>query len=100
MLRELNPRFLGTAPDGDAVQVATLAEADRLHFDCPCGGDHVAGVGLRWPGKPRPDVCLSWDVTAGSTFDDLTLSPSIRVSGRNGECWHGFVVAGKVQLTP
>lgn len=35
-----------------------------------------------------------WTV-AGSTLEDLTITPSIAV-GHNPECWHGFITNGEV----
>ncbi len=64
----------------------------HVYFECPCGGDHSAAVRVGGPN--------GWTITAGS-LDDLTtlsLTPSIKVSGRGGvECWHGYLTNGEMR---
>jgi hypothetical protein len=58
----------------------------------PSGIPLPAGHGpIGRDGKTRP----RWTVS-GSGLNDLTITPSIAV-GKDPECWHGFITAGKVK---
>lgn len=74
-LRDLNPR----------------ANDHGFAFDCPCGGDHLAGVRTSGP--------HAWRTARGSYPDTLTLEPSIKVTSgpENRECWHGYLVDGELR---
>lgn len=92
-LTDLNPRWLGT-PDGrDGVCVS---------FECPCGCTYEDGSRLRVAVHIDPPLdggapisTHTWQ-RAGATFEDLTLTPSIRVIKSYGCEWHGYVTAGEV----
>ena len=76
-----------------------------VSFACPtCAGmaepacSGRVAVFVDPPFDPGPVFLPAWS-RVGDTFDDLTITPSIRVSlGRDGEHWHGFVIGG--QVTP
>lgn len=102
-LVELEPRFLRTAPTPEAHSfhdVAALADAQGIMFLCPhCFRANAGPVGthsiLVWfAGRGAPEIYTPaprW-AFSGTGMDDLTLQPSISVSG----CWHGFVTNGEV----
>lgn len=102
-LRALEPRWIES--DGRIIGVL---------FSCPvCSrwgeqieGAHMVGVLFANPpdgGPPHPDDDRAvanyggrrWS-RSGSTFDDLTISPSIDLTRTTPGEWHGFVVAGRV----
>lgn len=101
-LTDLNPNWVGSGGDGvrkaDGSPVPYRARIG-IHFDCPCGCEHPVfvrfanpedGLGPVEPGADRPH----WERT-GTTFEDLTLSPSI-LRVYPAACWHGFVTNGEV----
>lgn len=103
-LTDLEPEFLVCLEGGDRMrEVAMLAEAQGICFLCPkCfvtrGGSMgchsvivwFADRGVPAGTRPAPD---RWKV-AGTNFSDLTLSPSIHLTG--GGCgWHGWIRAGE-----
>lgn len=82
--------------------VDTLAEADGIYFKCPaCGGHMVAptfagrNVASHLGSHGRGGEPTRWNAS-GSGYDDLTLTPSIDLSGPRGPAcqWHGFVTNG------
>lgn len=102
-LLELEARFITYLPKAIG-KAATLAEADGVLFLCPlCFVRNNGPVGthavLCWfQGRPAvpPDATPGpgrWQV-AGSGIDDLTLSPSVHLSGEGGCQWHGYVKGG------
>jgi hypothetical protein len=86
-----------------------------IQFDCPHGGRagdphphprHRICVLFQNPpdgGAPHPDDAscagncagLRW-TRAGTTLDDLSLSPSIDATRHDPTCWHGNVEAGRI----
>lgn len=82
--------------------VSTLAEADGIYFTCPLCQNHM--VAPTFAGRNVPDHLGSqnrdkqpsrWQAS-GTGFDDLTLNPSIDLSGTHGGCqWHGWVKNGE-----
>lgn len=104
-LTDLDPTFYRIVEPGRHYTVVdTLAEAQGIDFLCPdCftknsgprGTHHVIcwfqGRGVLDDETPKPG---RWDVT-GTDFTDLTLSPSVHLTGP-GCGWHGFVKAGEV----
>lgn len=67
-----------------------------ITFDCPCCKTTRLGVFFANPvdGKsPTDDAELLW-TRSGTTFEDLSLSPSIDVS-KHGH-WHGFIRDGQI----
>lgn len=99
-LKDLHPRFLNAGGDGVYQSDGTPAPERfgvGIIFDCPCGCSVPCFVPFNPPldGGPPTDR-KAWDRT-GSTFDDLTLNPSILRSTRNGGCgWHGFIRNGEI----
>lgn len=91
------------------IPVATLAEAQGIHFLCPaCFLKNQGSVGTHWceisfanrnvpaeegshnqEGQP-----VRWAVS-GSSMVDLTTTPSIQLQG--GCNWHGFITHGEIQ---
>jgi hypothetical protein len=94
-LTDLEPRWYSTS--GDARHGIT--------FDCPhCPGSgtrlaialHVDGTRFD-PDPTNPQQFAAgetvWSITAGSSFEDMSLSPSVDAS-KHGH-WHGFVTNGE-----
>jgi hypothetical protein len=95
-LTDLEPRWYETTP-GNRV---------GFTFECP----HCAGSGSRLAVATHldgtnmdPDPAnlqqfatgeTVWDVTSGSSFADISLSPSVDAS-RHGH-WHGFITNGEI----
>lgn len=91
------------------IDVASLSEGQGLQFLCPaCFAKNSGPVGTHLvevtfadrgatdeqgshgkSGKPT-----RWNAS-GSSYADLTLTPSILIDGGCG--WHGFVTAGEIQ---
>lgn len=88
-LVDLNPRFLGGAPDREGV---------GIEFDCPCGG--ICGHSLFVPFENPLDGGAQYGPTgwkrAGDTFETLTLTPSILRLAPSQCGWHGFVTNGEI----
>lgn len=99
-LSDLNPRW---AIDADIViGGVTHHDEDRhgmaISFDCPHCGEQRLAVWFKNPidgGPPSDDVDPQhqWQ-RAGTTFEDLTLTPSIDASQWGH--WHGFITNGEV----
>lgn len=93
-----------TEPTEIHTHVHTLAEADGIFFTCPlCGGHQVAptfagrGVPNHLGSHGRGGEPTRW-TTSGTGYEDLTLSPSIDLSGPHGGCqWHGWVQNGEAK---
>ncbi len=102
-LSDLNPGWVfhggkgisRKAPDGTMVPVPRR-ERVGVAFDCPCGCDDRVYVAFSNPedgGGPVEPGGVTW-MRTGTTFDDLTIKPSIqRVDGCR---WHGNVLRGNV----
>lgn len=84
------------------THVDTLAEADGIFFECPLCRSHQ--VSPTFAGRAVPDHLGSqnregkpsrWTAT-GTGYHDLTLQPSIDLSGQHSGCqWHGYVTNGE-----
>lgn len=92
-LVELGARLIASSPDGGKLHdVATLAEAHGVIFECPGCREHSIVVwNPRAPeaATPRP----RWTMT-GTGIADLTLTPSINLL--SGCRWHGWVTGGQI----
>ena len=87
-------------------QVATLADAQGIEFDCPrCTGQRSHRIQVAFRGRGVLDHQGSrshdgkpsrWQVAAGSGLDDLTLTPSIDCTHSDPKCWHGFITRGEI----
>jgi hypothetical protein len=119
-LRRLGAELYKYLGDGHSQQVATLAEADGIMFQCPkcsiglqCGsqGSRYFVVGAHhvmcWFRGRVPDSAVPnpgrW-TPSGTGIDDLTFVPgepkmavSVLLTGGCG--WHGHIVDGKASLT-
>ena len=97
-LTELNPRW---AMDADIVVGGQTRHDDDRHgmaitFDCPhCRTERLA-VFFANPldGKPPTDAPGYLWHREGSTFEDLTLTPSVDASDHGH--WHGFIRNGDI----
>lgn len=91
-LVDANPRWVPVW--GDPAKRGVLVE-----FDCPIHEECQLHVPLANPlggGPPFRGEPL-WQ-REGETFETLTLSPSVRMVGREGECrWHGFIRNGRFE---
>lgn len=103
-LADLEPEFVARA-DGDGFhKVETLAEAQGLLFLCPkCYGANAGPVGthsvLAWfKGRGVPDDAEPgpgrWE-PSGTGFPDLTLNPSVDITGFMSCNWHGWIQNGE-----
>jgi len=107
-LVDLEPQFhrIEKRTDGTFFpDVDDLASAQGIRFLCPvCFAANAGPVGthcvIAWfkdrgvpddetPGPGR------W-IPSGTGYTDLTLTPSIHLSGEGGCGWHGHVTAGEV----
>ena len=86
-------------------EVAALAEAQGVIFDCPVcrSPGHSIMVGFRDRGVPAHlgtrDAAgkqTLWQVAGGTGLHDLTLSPSVDCTPSNPNCWHGFITNGVI----
>jgi hypothetical protein len=95
-LVDLHPEWVAFTPGRSGT---------ALICDCPCGCDHSLVLAFLNPldGGPPDEsglVAPRW-TREGETFDDLTISALIRITGRNeqGERtphWEGSIVRGAV----
>lgn len=85
------------------IEVATLAEAQGVRAMCPVCKNHGWAVAFRDRGvlehqgsHDRDGKPSRWQVS-GTGYHDLTLSPSVDLTGpRSPNCWHGCVKNGEV----
>lgn len=101
-LTELEPKFKRTCPEGKQLlfeTVESFKDAQGIMFLCPhCFRKNGGPVGthrvLVWfegrGAPPEYTPAPRWQVS-GSSMDDLTIKPSIRVN----DCWHGFITNGE-----
>ena len=101
-LSELEPEFVQWTGEQSWKAVDSLAAATGLWFLCPkCFRENGGIIGTHmvicWD-PTVPQTVLPgpgrWAMT-GTGLDDLTLSPSVNLSGP-GCGWHGFVKDGEV----
>lgn len=93
-LSELDAKWVRLHDSVDDSERADLSVIG-VSFKCPTGADHRHFVPFEGcnPADPR-----GWRVTAGATFDALTLEPSILFHpGHDCAGWHGFITAGEVR---
>lgn len=98
-LTDLDPHWFVTS-EGHAAGRTGMG----VTFDCPCkpGCPTRLGVWFSNPidgGPPAPPECSPkprWQRT-GSTFETLTLTPSIDASGGAEPHWHGFITNGEIR---
>ena len=100
-LRDLPEASFVRATETGWTHTETVDGANAVLFDCPCG-EHVNLIAFEptLNAPPSPSGLSRsggrWRRDSGTTLDDLTLSPSIAVNTRHGECWHGFIRVGEV----
>lgn len=97
-LTDLEPRWFSTSSDPHARHGFT--------FRCPHCADTRLGVAVHVDGTnfdPEPDnaQCFAtgetvWSITGGSSFDDISLTPSVDASKHGGH-WHGFITNGEIR---
>ena len=104
-LRDLNPVFLSAGGAGtfDTLTGVPIPKTEGVGvvFDCPCGNDdeeHRCYVPFENPIGPGPLTNRKGWRRVGSTFEELTLEPSIRRVGGCG--WHGVITNGEVVTVP
>jgi len=104
-LSELHPQFLRILHEkvnGHVWEhVDTIQEADGLMFSCPACHNKRNAAGIRMDHKvavwiPGTDPGTAgkarWHMT-GSSYLDVTLTPSVRILGH---CqWHGYITNGE-----
>lgn len=99
-LTDLNPKWLGSGGDGVFDKDGNPAPERfgvAIIFDCPCRKPNSRCViEIRNPLDEKPglrDDKHSWH-REGTTFEDLSLTPSIQ---RLNCCrWHGYITKGKI----
>lgn len=85
------------------IEVATLTEAQGIRLMCPVCRDHGLAVAFAGRGvlehhgsHDRNGKPSRWQVS-GTGFDDLTLHPSVDLTGPvRPNCWHGWIKSGAV----
>lgn len=105
-LTALKGTFYRYAGERSFKPVTAMAEADSVMFLCPACFEQNGGpvgthrIRIDFVGRGTPDEhCIHgsdnqpvrWNA-AGSSLDDLSLTPSIQILG--GCNWHGFVTNG------
>jgi len=103
-LTELNPNWLCYGGHGLVVsktkEPIPLVEGVGINFDCPCGCGKRLGIAfdktLEGKDSPLKGDRILWH-REGTTFEDLTLTPSIQNMDvkTNKEHWHGFLTNGE-----
>lgn len=85
--------------------VQTLAEAQGIWFTCPACGNHQVAPAFAGRGVPdnlgshnREGKPSRW-TASGTGYHDLTLQPSIDLSGPPASScqWHGFISDGEAR---
>jgi hypothetical protein len=103
-LAELEPEWTVATTKGGFRRTADFAEAQGIIFACPhcfrkndgLVGTHSILIWFEGRGSPPDYTPLPrWKAT-GSSFDDLTLSPSIDLTRGQPDEWHGFITNGEV----
>ena len=100
-LTDLDPRWVRHGGEGVSnADGSPIPERNKIgvSFDCPCnkcGQRAFLGFSNPEDGEgPVNGIGPHWEHT-GTTFEDLTLRPSIlRKSGCN---WHGFLTNGELK---
>jgi hypothetical protein len=105
-LTDLEAMFLRVESETSFRVVPSLSEAHGVIFLCPkCFAKNGGNVGTHcvvcwFTDRGVPDVLYPrpgrWAVS-GAGLKDLTLVPSVHLTGPDGCGWHGFVTNGKAQ---
>ena len=103
-LVDLEPTFLRVIGESSSTRTDDIDEAQGLLFHCPqCFGTNGTSSGTHsvicwFMGRGVPDDRAPgpgrW-LPTGTGYDDLTLSPSIRLTDGCG--WHGYITNGEVR---
>lgn len=117
-LSALSPHWITKADVGGHWEdkVETQVEAQGIRFLCPLcfakigsarGTPHsviVPFAGRGWPdaylpgmGDKQPDGTVRRWTAEGTNFDNLTVKPSVLLSG-SGCGWHGFITNGEASI--
>lgn len=113
----INPATRGYSSNFDSRRpehAIPFAEAQGLILWCPCGfgkpafpleGGRPHAILVPFHGRGVPDGFgphsrdrqshPRWTIAAGTTLEDLTLTPSIDAG--EPSCWHGFITNGEVR---
>ena len=100
-LTDLNPNWVGAGGPGITTrdgQPVPQQHGVGISFDCPCGKCDVrCHVYFENPlgGSATLDSTVLWK-RDGSTFETMTLNPSIHRVKPPGCGWHGWVKQGQV----
>lgn len=98
-LIDLNPIWVGTGGEGitetKTGKPVPRRERVAIEFDCPCGCGRPVCIPFLNPDDGGKSVYQNYGwQREGTTFETLTLTPSILRSGGCG--WHGFVTKGEI----
>lgn len=105
-LAELEPEWTVATSKGGFRRTPDFAEAQGIIFACPHHfkkndgliGTHSILIWFAGRGAPADYTPLPrWNIAGGSSFDDLTLTPSIDLTGGEPDEWHGFITNGEIQ---
>lgn len=105
-LTDLSPEWIKHTEPDHQRHVESMAEANGIWFLCPLCMDrrnrgekvHVHGV-LCWTHQVQAGIDPGpgrWEMK-GTGFDDVTLSPSVHLTGP-GCGWHGWITNGEALL--
>lgn len=99
-LVELDPQFRLWRSDKALGKTDDASQAQGITFDCPKqSATHRSHWILVWfkdrevPLEAEP---LHRWTAAGTSYDDLTLTPSIDATVKDPSCWHGFITNGAI----
>jgi hypothetical protein len=96
-LKELNAEFVTAAPDGGLGSAQGIEDADGVWFDCPrCKDKDGHGVLVWCRGTDETRTPLARWIFAGTSLDDLSLSPSINIPDACGA--HFWVRSGSIEM--
>jgi hypothetical protein len=87
-------------PDHYYEQVYNIADAQCVVFQCPqClnTDGHYVQCWFRERGVPDDETPGGRWIASGTGLSDLTLTPSVHLSGPGGCGWHGFVTDGRAK---
>jgi hypothetical protein len=106
-LTELEPEWTVAGSERSFRRTGDFGEAQGIIFACPHHfrknegliGTHSILIWFEGRGAPAEMTPLPrWSIAGGTSFDDLTLTPSIDLTRGEPDEWHGFITNGEISL--